>query len=651
MSNAWRPRVNSPREQTGSGVPHGKSTRGPQGRSACPRGYFPEAGLRPAEYENGCNAGVGPARARQSPQFTHCRGATRCGAMPAPPFQNSSTGARGVTRRIAGALAFLALATLAGCGSIHSGGYENYMHAALEHQIMTQAGLAAARRNAAPAALDPPPGANADPPALSTGPLQLSLHQAVIMGLTNNPSLVVQRFSPAIAQLAVVAQRGVFDPVLTAQATAGKSRLPGSGASDTEAAQAGVAENLPTGTSIQAGVNTNFSDMEGSGAGQSVSTGASLTVTQALLQGASLRVNLAAIREAQIGRRISDYELRGVAQSITYQVVQAYWAYAQARQNVAILRRAVTVAKEQEHQTRELIRVGRTAASELPAAAAEVATNREQLIAAQGELRIARLTLLSLIIPAGGKFWTGQIHLLNQPRAPKPHVSARLSAHAALALRLSPLLNEARLQIEDGQLQVVQTRDGLLPKLDLFLTLGQTGYSAAFSRSVSNLAVAGGYSVFGGLQFSHPVFNRTAEANYQSAELGRDEDEAALANLVRTVELSVRTAYIQMQTARQEIVATRATRRAQAEALRATTAQFQAGTTTSLQVALAQNNLLAAQLAEVQAVVSFLDAEAQLYLQEGSILQRLSVQAPGAVPIKPIGPAWLRRWPDGSRSP
>ena len=151
----------------------------------------------------------------------------------------------------------------------------------------------------------------------------------------------------------------------------------------------------------------------------------------------------------------------------------------------------------------------------------------------------------------------------------------------------------------------------------------------------------------GGLSFNYPIFNRTPTANYQSAVLSRDQEEAALANTVRSVELSVRTAYIQAITDKQQITATAATTEAQAETLRATQGEFKVGESTAIQVSLAQSNLLSARLAQAQANVAYLDALSTLYLQEGSLLERCHMKAPGAVAVKPVGPSWLRRWPDG----
>ena len=260
-------------------------------------------------------------------------------------------------------------------------------------------------------------------------------------------------------------------------------------------------------------------------------------------------------------------------------------------------------------------------------------------------MKIARLSLLSLIAPTDRPFWKDQLQLTTPPYIPGGPI-APLKEHTELALKMSPVLNQTRLQIEQGDLSVIQTRNGLLPVLNMFITMGKTGYAESFGPAAQNLN-GSAYQLVGGLSFNYPIFNRTPTANYQSAVLSRDQEEAALANTVRSVELSVRTAYIQAQTDKQQISATAATTAAQAETLRATQGEFKVGESTAILVSLAQSNLLAAQLAQAQANVAYLDALSTLYLQEGSLLERCHMKAPGAVAVKPIGPSWLRRWPDG----
>ena len=555
---------------------------------------------------------------------------------------------------------------LTGCASIDSGGFENYEHSAIAHQQAIESGAATQTSVQELSSALPPGSAHTNTKfqgqLTSTGKvIDLSLSDALVLGLKNNPSLLVQRFNPALSQERIEAQRGAFDPTLTAGVQASKNRVPTSGGYvtasggyipgsrhfatiDSGHANVGVGEKLPTGTTIAATLSPTLNDGE-NGGGQSSTVNGSITVTQALLQGGNLQANLAGIENARIGKKISDYQLRGEALTITDDVVQAYWAYVLARQNVQILKTALRVAQQQENQTKELIRVGRTSPAELAPSVAQTAVTKEQLVSAVGSMKIARLSLLSLIAPTDRPFWKDQLQLTTPPYIPGGPI-APLKEHTELALKMSPVLNQTRLQIEQGDLSVIQTRNGLLPVLNMFITMGKTGYAESFGPAAQNLN-GSAYQLVGGLSFNYPIFNRTPTANYQSAVLSRDQEEAALANTVRSVELSVRTAYIQAQTDKQQISATAATTAAQAETLRATQGEFKVGESTAILVSLAQSNLLAAQLAQAQANVAYLDALSTLYLQEGSLLERCHMKAPGAVAVKPIGPSWLRRWPDG----
>ncbi len=571
-----------------------------------------------------------------------------------------------VKRYLCAVAAFSTIASLCGCASIDSGGFENYQHSAIAHQQAIESGAATQTSVTEMSSALPPdttrPGGVPTTSFSSSGKIiDLSLSDALLIGLKNNPALLVQRFNPALSQEQIEARRGAFDPTLTGGVQASKNRVPTSGGYvtasggyipgsrhfdtiDSGNANVGLSEKLPTGTSISGTMNSGLNDSE-NGGGQSSTVNGSITVTQALLQGANLQANLAGIESARIGKKISDYQLRGEALTITDDVVQAYWAYVLAQQNVKILKTALNVAEQQEAQTKELIRVGRTSPSQFASAVAQTAVTREQLVSAVGAMKIARLNLLSLIAPVNRPFWHDQLRLTTRPYIPGGPI-APLKQHAELALKMSPVLNQTRLQIQQGDLSVIQTRNGLLPVLNMFITMGKTGYAESFRPAAQNLN-GSAYQLVGGLSFNYPIFNRTPTANYQSAVLSRDQEEAALANTVRTVELSVRTAYIQAQTDKQQITATAATTEAQAETLRATQAEFKVGESTALLVSLAQSNLLAARLAQAQANVAYLDALSTLYLHQGSLLERCHIRASGAVAVKPIGPSWLRRWPDG----
>lgn len=70
------------------------------------------------------------------------------------------------------------------------------------------------------------------------------------------------------------------------------------------------------------------------------------------------------------------------------------------------------------------------------------------------------------------------------------------------------------------------------------------------------------------------------------------------------------------------------------EKLRIETEKLRVGKSTSFQVAQAQRDLLASRIAEVQALTNYLKALIDLYRQDGSLLERRRISAPGREPVK-----------------
>jgi outer membrane protein TolC len=158
---------------------------------------------------------------------------------------------------------------------------------------------------------------------------------------------------------------------------------------------------------------------------------------------------------------------------------------------------------------------------------------------------------------------------------------------------------------------VVKTKNGALPKLDLFVTLGQTGYADSFGGSLRDLG--DDYEAIVGLAVEVPARNRAAQARRLRAVLSREQAREAIANLSQLIEVDVRSAHLEIARLQEQTVTTAATRRLQEEVLRAETEKLRIGKSTSLLVAQAQRDFVASKISEVEAVVNGLKAIVDLY--------------------------------------
>jgi outer membrane protein TolC len=477
-------------------------------------------------------------------------------------------------------------------------------------------------------------------PAVPAGPLKVTVTEAILLCLENNRSLVVQRLNPAIQQTAEDRERAVFDPAINADVSAGRvkgERLARSG-SETEDFTIDAAEGIislelyfPTGTTVALEASSQMDDSSLYDS-RFYDSRLGMTVTQALLRGFGTDVNLARLRQARLDTRMSEYELRGFTEFLVAEVESTYWDYALARRQIEIVEESLKVARQQLSETRELIEVGRLAKAELAAVQAEVAAQEQALIEARANKESIRLQLLRLLNPAGPGIWQRELDLIHQPTLPEIKLE-NVELHVAVAMRMRPILNEARLEILKGDLELVQTQNGLLPLMDLFITLGKSGYADSFGESVSNFK-KDSYDALAGVRFNYPIFNRDAKALHRRAQLTREQTQKALENLSQLVEVDVRTAYIEVNRTKQQIAASSATRMFDEEKLRTETEKLRVGKSTSFLVAQAQRDLLVSRIAEVRALANYLKALINLYRQDGSLLERRGISAPGRKPVE-----------------
>lgn len=464
--------------------------------------------------------------------------------------------------------------------------------------------------------------------------LSLSIEQAVFMGLQNNRELFVEQINPVITGTFEEIERAVFDPVIFAEAEANRETLQQtdratgqlfSVTGNNNSLRAGVSQSLPTGTDYELSISQNRTDSDRSP--RLFSNRIGVTLTQALLRGFSIDANMASIRQAEVDSLISVYELRGFTETLVADIETAYWDYVLAERQIEIFTAARDVAEQQMNETRQRINVGQLSETELATVKAEVALRQQNLIDARSDLEKIRLRLLRLLNPDTGSGWATQLAATTTPDVqalPAENIEDRL----ALALRLRPELNQARLQIERGRLEVVRTKNGLLPQLDFFLTLGKSGFADSFGPAFRDID-GSSYDVGAGIRLELPAGNRAASASHRGALATRDQATASLNNLGQLIALDIRTAVVESGRAREQIEASRATRELQEEVLRAEQARFRVGNSTAFDVALVRRDFIESQIGEIEAIVAYRKALIELYRLEGSLLKRRGVEIPG----------------------
>lgn len=468
-------------------------------------------------------------------------------------------------------------------------------------------------------------------PEADQGVMPLALEQAVLISLRRNRELKVEQFSPVISGTFEMIERGKYDPELfsefmyseeqATETSRGTGEQFGVEAQDLDA-EAGLRQRLPTGTDVEAKVTYGRSTSNRTPEQQEVRLG--LSITQSLLEGLGPAVNLVDIRQAQLSTRASLYELRGFVEALVAEVETAYWQYVLAGEGITIFERSLAIARQQLEEVENRIEVGVLPKNAAAAAKAEVARREQALIEARSNKEDRRLRLLRLLNASSNDHFQLQIDPTSRPRTAAVPIKD-LRERLELAGKMRPDLNEARLRREQDRLEVVRTRNGLLPKLDLFIDLGKTGYAQSFSDAFGDLD-DNNYDFVAGIRFSTYLGNRQDEARDLAARASHEQAVAAVKNLENLVQLDVRLALNEIERSRQQIDAGAVTRELQEQTLEAEQERFSIGDSTSLLVAQAQRDLLLSQLAEIESIVNYRIALVNLYVAEGSLLERRGIK-------------------------
>ncbi len=503
--------------------------------------------------------------------------------------------------------------------------------------------------------------------------LNLTVEGAIVIALANNKALSVEEINPAIQKTFISEQRSVFDPVLNANyvetedenetdlllrtpisipdgnggtITAGSAWQPVDTEVDVDSnsKNAGVTQRLPTGTDITISVGDDRTKVRNKSTDPSRVYGTDtdtdthnldVTVRQQLLRGGGLGVNLASLRQARLAALASEYNLRGFTEDLVSQVEQTYWDCLTAQRQIKIFEESLIIAENQAREVKDRIDIGDLAESEIAAAEAEVAQRRSSLIDARASYDTLRIAFLRLLNPNADSLHPVELNLQSDPSIPEVDLM-EVEASIVLARRMRPDVNQTRLQIQQDDLELVRTRNGLLPQLDVFISftksVSRTHYSELFLVNTQNDREENTTTQIGA-EFSYPIGNRGPRARHNRTKLTRDRDLQALANLNQLVEQDIRSAYIEVERSRLQIDATAATSRLQQTTLEVEREKYRLGRSTILLVSQAQRDLLSAQLAEVQATAEYLQALVNLYRLEGSLLERRGVDCPGGEPI------------------
>lgn len=352
-----------------------------------------------------------------------------------------------------------------------------------------------------------------------------------------NPEIQRARFAVRTAQAQVLGTAALLQYTLTAQANLLNAEQPsneglssGIARNQNYNAEVSLARQFAPGTrielSLQNGVSRSvfpFSSPAGTTTitrGPNVGTTLSLSASQPLLRGLGRNVTLLPLLLAQRRLDTADLQVVQAASTRLVEVVTAAAELAFAVQELQLRHRSLERTLTQLQIGMAELDAGRIASIELDLIRQRVATNQEAVLVtwATAATRTRELQRLLGEPPDASAVWAVE--------PPHPDVDwTNPQALCSAAAERSPDIAALQAQVETARADLIRTRNGLRPQLDLTAGLTQSGLDTAFFPSYGQVVRLEATTVTAGLLFSLPLGNAAARDEHERARVAVEQAE------------------------------------------------------------------------------------------------------------------------------
>ena len=274
--------------------------------------------------------------------------------------------------------------------------------------------------------------------------------------------------------------------------------------------------------------------------------------------------------------------LVGVEQNVLLSAVSAYMDVRSAVENVSINENSVRVIGEALRAAQDRFDVGEVTRTDVALAEARLAATRASLAAAQGQLAIAREAYKAAVGSYPGP-------LAAPPRAPA--LPGTLDEAAAIAQRTHPSIRQAQREVTVAELQVAASAAERRPEI----TAGASVSSDLDDDPTGQVGLTMSQTIYAGGSLS---------AAHRKAIAGRDAARSGLLQTGVGITQDVGNAWANIAVARAQIESTDRQIRAATVAYQGVSEEAQLGARTTLDVLDAEQDLLDAQAARIEAEAS-----------------------------------------------
>jgi outer membrane protein TolC len=368
------------------------------------------------------------------------------------------------------------------------------------------------------------------------------------------------------------------------------------------------------------------------------------TFQQNLLRGFGIAVNSRTISVSQLNVKASALNFKTQVSNTVNQVLNLYYALSAGYQDIKAKSNAVEVAEQFYENARLQERAGTLARLDVVTAESQLASAQYDLVNSQTGLRQQELQLKNILSRKGladPMLASVQIVPLDQIAVPETDENRSIKDLLAVALANRSDLAAERTGVESGEISALGTRNGILPLLVGIASESTAGLAGKPQIAVSSSGIQTANPYFDGgigtavgqvfrrnfptnravAYFQTPLRNDQAQADYAIDQLQLRQSQVQLSKDLNQVAVDVSNYLVAMRQARGRYRAAVQTRILQQQLLDAEQKKLAGGVSTPFNVVQQQRDLVAAQSAEIAALVDFSNARVALDQTLGATLE------------------------------
>jgi outer membrane protein TolC len=496
--------------------------------------------------------------------------------------------------------------------------------------------------------------------------VELSLKSVMVLALKNNLQIAFESLGPGISETEIDREKSVYDPNISLQLSKDRSvKQVGnvlSGAGEDSVWQqnwgleADVKKKFVTGTSAElkwSGTDST-TDFLFQSLNPQYQSELNLSLTQPLLRDFGIDVGKSMIKIANLNFKISEEQFRKNVMDILYQIERYYWNLYFQIKDLEAREKSLKLAEDLLREFKIKIKAGTLAPVEIYQAEAEVAERKQDLIVAR-DLRMDTEDDLKSALNFYEKeqYWDLTIIPTDAPRPAV--IKEELMESMKEAFEYRPDYNQAKMDIEARNIMVKYTKNQVLPRVDIFGTIGTMGLGGRTNTETMDFGGGGGgffrnlfaekpdlwsrhwddvadsmasgdfYNYLIGLKIEFPLGNRFAKSQYSKAKIEVARAVTWLRDLENTIINEVREAVRQVETDTERVKAAKASLRFSQEKLKAEEKKYEVGLSTTHDLLEFQEDLARATSREALARADYMKNLADLARVKGMLLKKNNI--------------------------